>query len=82
MLQKVYLNTQKTMVYKICVVSCKYEILSTPFFGQLRKKGPSSFDNYDNGLSVHICGFQQNQITCSNIYNCILKFCEMSNNYQ
>jgi len=51
-------------------------------FGQLKKKGPSSFDNYDGGLSVHICGSQQNQITCSNIYSCILKFCENSNNYQ
>jgi hypothetical protein len=38
MLQKVYLHTQKNMVYKICVVSCKYEIMSTPFLGNYKKK--------------------------------------------
>lgn len=39
MLQKVYLNTQKTMVYKMCVVvSCKYEIVSTPFLGNYKRK--------------------------------------------
>jgi hypothetical protein len=39
MLQKVYLNTQKTMVYKICVVvSCKYEVMSILVLGNYKKK--------------------------------------------
>jgi hypothetical protein len=76
MLQKVYLNTQETMVYKICVVFLASMKSCLHHFWEIIKKRPRSFDNYDGGLNVHIWDSQKNQRTCSNIYNCILKFWE------